>query len=305
MEGPTPVSALLHAATMVTAGVFLIIRSSIVFEYSEFVLVLLIIFGVITALFAGIVAFFQFFFFFFIAYSTCSHLGYMFFSCGLSNYYVAFFHLWNHAFFKALLFLTAGALIHAFFYEQDTRKMQAFGENFPFIYIAFLIGSLAIMGFPFLTGFYSKDLILEFAFSRFIINASFIYSLGLLGAMCTAIYSIKLLFFVFLITGRCNGHYVRYLSTYGLTSECPWQMFSVMFVLTFCSMFMGYFCSDLMVGAGHYFWQDSIYILPQHFSFIEPEYIHPFIKNLPVLVSLISMCMAYGFFVYKSISIFL
>lgn len=114
-----------------------------------------------------------------IAYSTCSQLGYMFFSCGLSNYYIAFFHLWNHAFFKALLFLSAGAVIHAFFDEQDMRRLNRLREMLPFIYWCFWIGSLAIMGFPFLTGFYSKDLILEFAYSRFIVDANFIYFLGL------------------------------------------------------------------------------------------------------------------------------
>jgi NADH:ubiquinone oxidoreductase subunit 5 (subunit L)/multisubunit Na+/H+ antiporter MnhA subunit len=123
MEGPTPVSALLHAATMVTAGVFLVIRSSIFMEYSNNVLILLCIFGSITAIFSGMVATFQYDVKRIIAYSTCSQLGYMFFSCGLSNYHVAFFHLFNHAFFKALLFLSAGALIHALFDEQDIRKM--------------------------------------------------------------------------------------------------------------------------------------------------------------------------------------
>jgi len=123
MEGPTPVSALLHAATMVTAGVFLIIRASLIFEYSSKVLILLIIFGTITALFSSMIAVFQYDIKKIIAYSTCSQLGYMFFSCGLSNYNVAFFHLFTHAFFKALLFLSAGALIHSLFNEQDIRKM--------------------------------------------------------------------------------------------------------------------------------------------------------------------------------------
>jgi NADH:ubiquinone oxidoreductase subunit 5 (subunit L)/multisubunit Na+/H+ antiporter MnhA subunit len=123
MEGPTPVSALLHAATMVTAGVFLVIRSSIFMEYSSNVLILLCLFGSVTAIFSGMVATFQYDVKRIIAYSTCSQLGYMFFSCGLSNYHVAFFHLFNHAFFKALLFLSAGALIHALFDEQDIRKM--------------------------------------------------------------------------------------------------------------------------------------------------------------------------------------
>jgi NADH-ubiquinone oxidoreductase chain 5 len=193
MEGPTPVSALLHAATMVTAGVFLIIRCSIFFEYSENILFLLLIFGGITAFFSGFVAIFQFDIKKIIAYSTCSQLGYMFFSCGFSNYYVAFYHLFLHAFFKALLFLSAGSLIHALFDEQDMRRMGGLRELLPFTYVCFLIGSLAIMGFPFLTGFYSKDLILEFAYVNFIIDGLFIYFLGLISAIFTSIYSIRLI----------------------------------------------------------------------------------------------------------------
>lgn len=197
MEGPTPVSSLLHAATMVTAGVFLILRSSIIFEYSEIVLNLLVLIGGCTGLFAGIISISSYDIKKIIAYSTCSQLGYMFFICGLSNYSLAFFHLWNHAFFKALLFLSAGSLIHAFFDEQDMRRMGKLRDILPFTYICFIIGSLAIMGFPFLTGFYSKDVILEFAYSRYIINSLFIYFLGLMAAVCTAIYSIRLLYFVF------------------------------------------------------------------------------------------------------------
>jgi NADH-ubiquinone oxidoreductase chain 5 len=161
MEGPTPVSALLHAATMVTAGVFLVIRSSLIFEYSSKILVLLILFGTITALFSSMIATFQYDIKKIIAYSTCSQLGYMFFSCGLSNYNVAFFHLFNHAFFKSLLFLSAGVLIHSLFDEQDIRKMGNLANILNFVYLAILIGSLAILGFPFLSGFYSKDLILD------------------------------------------------------------------------------------------------------------------------------------------------
>jgi len=199
MEGPTPVSALLHAATMVTAGVFLVIRSSLFFEYSDNILVLLCIFGTVTALFGSCVATFQYDVKKIIAYSTCSQLGYMFFSCGLSNYSVAFFHLFNHAFFKALLFLSAGALIHSLFDEQDIRKMGGLVKYLPFIYIAMCIGSLAILGFPFLSGFYSKDLILELTFTRYIIQSTFIYILAVLAAIFTSIYSFKILFYVFLI----------------------------------------------------------------------------------------------------------
>jgi NADH:ubiquinone oxidoreductase subunit 5 (subunit L)/multisubunit Na+/H+ antiporter MnhA subunit len=210
MEGPTPVSALLHAATMVTAGVFLILRSSIFMEYSPNILNLLCIFGCITALFSGMVATFQYDIKRIIAYSTCSQLGYMFFSCGLSNYFVAFFHLFNHAFFKALLFLSSGALIHSLFDEQDIRKMGCLFKILPFIYLAMFIGSLAIVGFPFLSGFYSKDVILELVYSRFYINALFIYIIALIAALFTAIYSCKLFFYVFFLNYNFNFSYLNY-----------------------------------------------------------------------------------------------
>ena len=204
MEGPTPVSALLHAATMVTAGVFLIIRASLIFEYSYNILILLCIFGSITAVFSGMVASFQFDIKKIIAYSTCSQLGYMFFSCGLSNYHVAFFHLFNHAFFKALLFLSAGTLIHTLFDEQDIRKMGNLSLNMPFIYFSFLVGSLAILGTPFLSGFYSKDLIIELVYSRYILDSFFIYFLAIFGALLTSIYSFKIFYFVFFFSYNYN-----------------------------------------------------------------------------------------------------
>lgn len=161
MEGPTPVSALIHAATMVTAGVFLMIRFSPLIEFSSIVLTTLVIFGSLTAFFASMVGIFQNDIKRVIAYSTCSQLGYMIFSCGMSAYNVSLFHLSNHAFFKALLFLSAGSVIHAVSDEQDMRRMGSLIRFLPVTYSAILIGSLALTGFPFLTGFYSKDFILE------------------------------------------------------------------------------------------------------------------------------------------------
>ena len=161
MEGPTPVSALIHAATMVTAGVFLLIRFSPLIEFSSTVLFILIIFGSLTAFFAAMTGVFQHDLKKVIAYSTCSQLGYMVFSCGMSCYDVSLFHLTNHAFFKALLFLSAGSVIHAVSNEQDMRRMGSLMKFLPLTYALMLIGSLALIGFPFLTGFYSKDFILE------------------------------------------------------------------------------------------------------------------------------------------------
>jgi proton-translocating NADH-quinone oxidoreductase chain L len=175
MEGPTPVSALIHAATMVTAGVFVLIRSSPILEYSSSGLFLVSLIGGLTALFAGTVGLVQYDIKKVIAYSTCSQLGYMFFACGMSNYSVGLFHLFNHGFFKALLFLGAGSVIHALLDEQDMRKMGGLIKLMPLTYMAILVGSLSLTGFPFLTGFYSKEVVLEIAFSKFSINSFFIY----------------------------------------------------------------------------------------------------------------------------------
>jgi NADH:ubiquinone oxidoreductase subunit 5 (subunit L)/multisubunit Na+/H+ antiporter MnhA subunit len=175
MEGPTPVSALIHAATMVTAGVFVLIRLSPVLEYSNNILFLISLFGGLTAFFAGTVGLVQYDIKKVIAYSTCSQLGYMFFSCGLSNYSAGLFHLFNHGFFKALLFLGAGSVIHALLDEQDMRKMGGLIKLLPLTYVSILIGSLALFGFPFLSGFYSKDVILELVYSKFSFSSYFIY----------------------------------------------------------------------------------------------------------------------------------
>lgn len=175
MEGPTPVSALIHAATMVTAGVFVLIRSSPILEYSSSGLFLVSLIGGLTALFAGTVGLVQYDIKKVIAYSTCSQLGYMFFACGMSNYSVGLFHLFNHGFFKALLFLGAGSVIHALLDEQDMRKMGGLVKLMPLTYVAILVGSLSLTGFPFLTGFYSKEVVLEIAFAKFSINSFFIY----------------------------------------------------------------------------------------------------------------------------------
>jgi len=163
MEGPTPVSALIHAATMVTAGVFLLIRSSGLYEFTPGVLNFISTVGAATAFMAATSGLLQNDLKKVIAYSTCSQLGYMVFACGLSSYALSLFHLSNHAFFKALLFLSAGAVIHAISSEQDMRRLGGLLRVLPYTYGMFLIGSLALMGFPFLTGYYSKDLILEVA----------------------------------------------------------------------------------------------------------------------------------------------
>ena len=198
MEGPTPVSALLHAATMVTAGVFLVLRSSIIFEYAN--LSILIFIGSITCVYAGLCALVQYDIKKIIAYSTCSQLGYMLLTAGLNCYSLSISHLINHAFFKALLFLSAGAVLHIMYDEQDLRKINKLFIFTPFISACFIIGTLAIIGFPSLTGFYSKDVIIELAYSRYIINGYFAYTFSMIAVILTSIYSIRLLNIVFIST---------------------------------------------------------------------------------------------------------
>lgn len=199
MEGPTPVSALIHAATMVTAGVFVIIRCAPILECTPAIKNLIIIIGALTAFFAASVGLVQNDIKRIIAFSTCSQLGYMVFACGLSGYSIGFFHLINHAFFKALLFLSAGTVIHSINDEQDIRKMGGLLKPLNFVYFMFVIGSLALMGFPFLTGFYSKDVLLEYTFTTFTGTSLFAYWLGLITAFFTAFYSFRLILFVFFL----------------------------------------------------------------------------------------------------------
>jgi NADH-ubiquinone oxidoreductase chain 5 len=198
MEGPTPVSALIHAATLVTAGVFLVARSSLIFEFAPFALLIVTVFGAMTCFFAATTGLLQNDLKKVIAYSTCSQLGYMVFACGVSNYSVSVFHLANHAFFKALLFLGAGCVIHAVSDEQDMRKMGGLRKIIPFTYVMMLIGSFSLSGFPFLTGFYSKDVILEVSFAGYTLFSHFSYWLGSFGAFFTAFYSVRLTYLTFL-----------------------------------------------------------------------------------------------------------
>jgi len=197
MEGPTPVSALLHAATMVVAGVFLLIRTSPLLEYTGNFMILVTILGAMTALFSATVGLTQNDIKRVIAYSTCSQLGYMVMIAGLTQFQVSLYHLYNHAFFKALLFLSAGSIIHALNNEQDMRKMGGLAQRLPFLYMVMTVASLALMGVPFLTGFYSKDVILEAAFVTKNSVAVFAYIMGGVTALLTAFYSFRLIYLTF------------------------------------------------------------------------------------------------------------
>lgn len=287
MEGPTPVSALIHAATMVTAGVFLISRCSYLFEFSPFSLHLIAIVGSCTAFFAATTGLFQNDIKKVIAYSTCSQLGYMIFACGLSSYDVGMFHLSNHAFFKALLFLGAGSIIHAVADEQDMRKLGGLKNLLPFSYSIMLIGSLALIGFPFLAGFYSKDVILEVSYSKYNIQGHFSYLLGCLAAFATAFYSTRLLFLVFL--SNTNGHkHIIYNA-----HEGSWKMTFPLFVLSLLSIFIGFFSKDFFIGFGTSFWGSSLFVLPSNSSIFDIEFIHIFAKLLPLLVTFLGCIFAF------------
>lgn len=293
MEGPTPVSALIHAATMVTAGVYLLTRCSPIFEYSIFSLKIITIIGSSTAFFASTVGLVQNDFKKIVAYSTCSQLGYMFFACGLSNYPLAIFHLSNHAYFKALLFLCSGAVIHAMGDEQDIRKMGGLRRILPFTYIMFLIGSLSLMGFPFLTGFYSKDLILETAFASFTEIGHFAYWLGTIGAFFTAFYSTRLIFFAFLTETNAYKNVIKN------AHDVPLEMGISLGLLAFGSIFVGYIFKDMFVGLGSNFWNNSIYINPLNNQMIDAEFLPIFFKILPVIVSFCGLFGAFYLYFFK------
>ena len=298
MEGPTPVSALIHAATMVTAGVFLIGRSSPLFEYAPFSLVIVTFFGGLTCLFAASVGLVQNDLKKVIAYSTCSQLGYMIFACGLSNYSVGIFHLANHAFFKALLFLGAGSIIHSVNDEQDMRKMGGLRKLIPFTYGIMLIGSLSLMGIPFLTGFYSKDVILEIAYAKFTTYSHFVYILGSLGAFCTSFYSIRLIYLTFL--NDSNGYKLSILNTH----DSPIRMGLPLALLVFPSIFIGYILKDMIIGFGTDFWGNALFVHPKNLSLVDSEFIPIYIKLLPVIFSVIGGSLSYFLYKYNFKSIY-
>lgn len=287
MEGPTPVSALIHAATMVTAGVFLVIRCSYLFEYASAVLSFITAIGSITAFFAATTGLFQNDMKKVIAYSTCSQLGYMVFACGLSSYEVSIFHLTNHAFFKALLFLGAGAVIHALSDEQDMRKMGGLKNLLPFSYAISLIGSLALVGFPFLAGFFSKDIILEVSAATYTTFGQFAYLLGVLAVFCTAFYSTRLLYLVFLSVPNGNKNII--LNAHEATIRISFPLF----LLSLLSVVSGYLIKDTFIGFGTNFWGSSIFVKPMNYVMSDIEFLHILIKLFPLIFTLLGIAFAY------------
>ncbi len=258
MEGPTPVSALIHAATMVTAGVFLVVRCSPLFEYSQTILNLVAIVGMITAIFAASVALVQNDIKKIVAYSTCSQLGYMFFAAGVGAYHVAMFHLFTHAFFKALLFLGSGSVIHTFKDEQDIRNMGGVRKKLPYTYLFMLIGTLALTGFPFLSGFYSKDAIIEFAYLSDSLVGNYAVIVGILTAFLTSIYSWRLFFKTF------HGTYNNKIISINEIHESPVVMLLPLFFLAIGAVFSGFIFKETLIGHhSEEFWQSSLFFLDE------------------------------------------
>ncbi|MBN8531964.1 MAG: NADH-quinone oxidoreductase subunit L [Alphaproteobacteria bacterium] len=289
MEGPTPVSALIHAATMVTAGVFLVARCSPLFELSPFALNLVTVVGGVTCVFAATVALVQNDIKRIIAYSTCSQLGYMFFACGVSAYSAGIFHLMTHAFFKALLFLGAGCVIHAMSDEQDIRKMGGIWKKIPVTYAYMWIGSLALMGvFPF-AGYYSKDLILEAAYASGSATGQFAAFLGFVAAFCTAFYSTRLTILVFHGKPRASHDVMHHVH------ESPSSMIVPMALLMLGAIFSGYIGSSLlhMGSADLAFWRGTISVAEGHDALEHAHHVPAIIKFLPMILGAAGIFLAW------------
>jgi len=281
MEGPTPVSALLHAATMVVAGVFLLLRISPLLELSDTALLVLIWIGSLTALMAGTTGVFQNDLKRVIAYSTCSQLGMLMMACGLSEFNSALFHLVNHAFFKALLFLSAGALIHAVQDEQDLRALGGLVSFVPYTYIVSLIGSMSLMAYPFLTGFYSKELLIMTAYGHYSVSGSVAYWLAAVGAGLTATYSLRLLFLAFL--SKPNGSKLNYISAHdpALLMAIPLAILAVF------SVFFGYIAQELFIGPGSPLLSNGLFQQPNPVN--EAEFTVPLLyKLLPLIAAILA-----------------
>ncbi len=288
MEGPTPVSALIHAATMVTAGVFLLILMSPLIEVSQFGKSLILIIGSITCLFASCVAIFQNDIKRIIAYSTCSQLGYMFMAIGVSAYSVAFFHLLSHAFFKALLFLGAGSVIHSMSDEQDIKKMGGIYNRIPLTYVSMLIGSFALMGLPFLSGYFSKDLILEFIFLSNQNFSFFAFIIGVLGVFLTTIYSSRLLIHVFHRKNLSDEKVFAHIH------ESPLVMVAPLVILASFSIFFGIFFNGFFAGPLlEDIWSKLIHVNLEVNKMYSLNDIPKLIKKLPLLMIITGLIVSF------------
>jgi NADH-ubiquinone oxidoreductase chain 5 len=284
MEGPTPVSALIHAATMVTAGVYLLMRSSPLIEYSTQVLTLCLVLGTITTVFSSLIGLFQQDIKKVIAYSTMSQLGMMVIAIGLSSYNIALFHLVNHAFYKALLFLGAGSVIHAVADNQDFRRYGGLRPFLPLTYSVMLIASLSLVAFPFMTGFYSKDFILESAYGQYYFSGTVVYIIATIGAMFTTLYSVKVLYLTFLTNP--NGPLINYKQAH----EGDIFMSLPLMILAVFSIFFGFITKDMFIGLGSGFFSDNaLFIHPSHEIMLDTEFGVPTLFKLLPLIFTISL----------------
>ena len=288
MEGPTPVSALIHAATMVTAGVYLLMRSSSLIEYSSTILLLCLWLGAITTVFSSLVGLFQQDIKKVIAYSTMSQLGMMVIAIGLSSYNIALFHLINHAFYKGLLFLGAGAVIHAMADNQDFRKYGGLISFLPLSYSVILIASLSLIAFPFMTGFYSKDFLLESAYGQYSFNSIAVYTIAVIGAIFTTLYSVKVLYLTFLSTPNGSITHYKYVHENDMFISVP------LIILAIFSIIFGFITKEIFIGLGSSFFSDnSIFIHPIHELTIDTEFsISPLLKLLPFIFSITFIILA-------------
>ena len=288
MEGPTPVSALIHAATMVTAGVYLLMRASPLIEYSSTVLLLCLWVGAITTVFSSLIGLFQQDIKKVIAYSTMSQLGMMVIAIGLSCYPVALFHLVNHAFYKGLLFLCAGAVIHAVADNQDFRKYGGLVSYLPLTYSLMLTASLSLVAFPFMTGFYSKDFILESAYGQYKLSSIIVYYVATIGAMFTTLYSVKVLYLTFLTNP--NGSLINYKYSVKARPSAEGDIFmsTPLVILGVFSIFFGYITKDLFIGLGSDFFSDNaLFIHPHHELILDTEFaVNTFYKLLPLFFTI-------------------
>ena len=292
MEGPTPVSALIHAATMVTAGVFMVARLSPLFEYAPTALGVVGIIGGTTAMFAASIGMAQPDIKKVVAYSTCSQLGYMFSAAAVSAYGAAIFHLFTHAFFKGLLFLCCGSVIHAMGGEQDMRRMGGLWRKTPITYATMWVGALSLSAIPFFSGYYSKDTILDAAWASGTAVGRYAWLLGTVGAFMTAFYISRVMFMTFHGEPRAAEETMHH------AHESPWVMLVPLIVLAIGAAFFGFLGYDFFVGhdrAG--FWKSAILVLPQYDSLDAAEGNPLLVRYLPLIVAVIGIAVAYVFYV--------
>jgi NADH-quinone oxidoreductase subunit L len=292
MEGPTPVSALIHAATMVTAGVFLVARCSPLYELAPDALVVVTIVGACTAFFAATVGLVQNDIKKVIAYSTCSQLGYMFFACGVGAYAAAIFHLMTHAFFKALLFLGAGSVIHGVHDEQDMRRMGGLRKKMPVTYIFMWTGSLALAGIPVFAGYYSKDIILESAFAAHTGAGMFAFWMGIAAALMTAFYSWRLIFMTFHGTCRASHEVAENAHEASFTMNAP---LALLFLGSLFAGGLGYHVFG-MVDSQAIFWNGAIYTGPENHVLEHAHHVPDWVIWLPLVVAVSGILLAAFFY---------